>query len=154
MQTSPVFLWNYQSDADIVINQGGTSSGKTYAILQVLFIRAINEPGVVITIAGQDMPNLRVGAIRDAQSIVADNEAIKMQVVSYNSTEKIYKFKNSSLIEFKSYDDWQDAKSGKRDYLFVNEANGLMSCRCVPGNRSLLTTTQMLHFGYMRNLCQ
>ena len=125
MQTSPVFLWNYQSDADIVINQGGTSSGKTYAILQVLFIRAINESGVVITIAGQDMPNLRVGAIRDAQSIVAENEAIKMQVVSYNSTEKIYKFKNSSLIEFKSYDDWQDAKSGKRDYLFVNEANGI-----------------------------
>ena len=90
MQTSPVFLWNYQSDADIVINQGGTSSGKTYAILQVLFIRAINEPGVVITIAGQDMPNLRVGAIRDAQSIVAENEAIKAQVVSYNSTEIIY----------------------------------------------------------------
>ena len=61
----------------------------------------------------------------DAFGLPAENDAIKAQVVSYNSTEKIYKFKNSSLIEFKSYDDWQDAKSGKRDYLFVNEANGI-----------------------------
>ena len=28
-------------------------------------------------------------------------------------------------MEFKSYSDAQDAKSGKRDYLFVNEANGI-----------------------------
>jgi phage terminase large subunit len=29
------------------------------------------------------------------------------------------------LIEFKSYDNQQDAKSGKRDILFVNEVNGI-----------------------------
>ena len=28
-------------------------------------------------------------------------------------------------MEFKSYSDTQDAKSGKRDYLFINEANGI-----------------------------
>ena len=28
-------------------------------------------------------------------------------------------------MEFKSYEDGQDAKSGKRDYLFINEANGI-----------------------------
>jgi phage terminase large subunit len=28
-------------------------------------------------------------------------------------------------MEFKSYDNAQDAKSGKRDYLFINEANGI-----------------------------
>jgi len=28
-------------------------------------------------------------------------------------------------MEFKSYSDAQDAKSGKRDYLFINEANGI-----------------------------
>lgn len=33
--------------------------------------------------------------------------------------------KNGSIIEFKSYQDAQDAKNGKRDYLFVNEANGV-----------------------------
>ena len=32
---------------------------------------------------------------------------------------------NNSILEFKSYDNEQDAKNGKRDYLFVNEANGI-----------------------------
>jgi len=32
---------------------------------------------------------------------------------------------NGSIIEFTSYENWQDAKSGKRDYLFINEANGI-----------------------------
>jgi phage terminase large subunit len=37
----------------------------------------------------------------------------------------VFEFSNGSIMEFKSYDDAQDAKSGKRDYLFVNEANGI-----------------------------
>jgi phage terminase large subunit len=32
---------------------------------------------------------------------------------------------NGSIIEFCSFKDGQDAKNGKRDYLFVNEANGV-----------------------------
>ena len=35
-KASVLFLQNYYSDNHIVINQGGTSSGKTVAILQVL----------------------------------------------------------------------------------------------------------------------
>jgi len=44
---------------------------------------------------------------------------------SFNRTDRIFEFYSESIIEFKSYDDAQDAKSGKRDYLFVNEANGV-----------------------------
>jgi hypothetical protein len=36
-QASVLFLENYHAGAHIVINQGGTSSGKTYAIMQVLY---------------------------------------------------------------------------------------------------------------------
>lgn len=36
-EASVLFKANYYSSAHIVINQGGTSSGKTYAIMQVLF---------------------------------------------------------------------------------------------------------------------
>jgi len=46
-------------------------------------------------------------------------------VKNYNKTDRLFEFHNGSLIEFKSYDNAQDAKSGKRDYLFVNEANGI-----------------------------
>jgi len=104
--------------------QGGTSSGKTYSTLQYLFWRACQNKEV-ITVAGQDLPNLKVGAIRDAKNIVSKSEALQSQIESFNKSDYIYKLKNGSEIEFKSYKDEQDAKSGKRTRLFVNEANGI-----------------------------
>jgi phage terminase large subunit len=124
IKTGDLYLSNYHSTADIIVNQGGTSSGKTYAILQVLFSKAIAET-CTITVVGQDIPNLKVGALRDALDIINADEAIKQQLVFYNRSERVLTFRNGSIIEFNSYDNEQDAKSGKRDYLFVNEANGI-----------------------------
>jgi phage terminase large subunit len=124
-KTTDVFTANLNADKDIVINQGGTSSGKTYAIIQCLFVHAIKDPGVVITVVGQDIPNLKVGALRDAQTIVGNSPQLQGYISSYNKSDRVYEFITGSIIEFKSYDDWQDAKSGKRDYLFINEANGI-----------------------------
>jgi phage terminase large subunit len=124
-QTSVVFESNRNSLCDIVVNQGGTSSGKTYSILQNLFLYAIEDHNQVITIVGQDIPNLKVGALRDAQTIVENSEILQSFIADYNKSDRIYYFVNGSIMEFKSYDDAQDAKSGKRDYLFINEANGI-----------------------------
>jgi len=124
INTGPLYRRNYESEADIVVNQGGTSSGKTYAILQVLFSLAINTQST-ITVVGQDIPNLKVGALRDALDIINSDEVIQQQLVSYNRSERVLSFRNGSIIEFNSYDNDQDAKSGKRDYLFINEANGI-----------------------------
>jgi len=123
--TTDVFQANRDANLDIVVNQGGTSSGKTYAIMQNLFLHAIEEPNQVITTVGQDIPNLKVGALRDAENIVDSSELLQQYISSYNKTDRIFHFFNGSVLEFKSYDDWQDAKSGKRDYLFMNEANGI-----------------------------
>ena len=124
INTGNLYRSNYNSTADIVVNQGGTSSGKTYAILQVLFTRAINEV-CTISVVGQDIPNLKVGALRDALDIYNADEVIKEQLTFYNRSERVFLFKNGSIMEFNSYDNEQDAKSGKRDYLFINEANGI-----------------------------
>ena len=121
---SPVFEWNYKSIASININQGGTSSGKTYSLLQVLMCKAAEQPNQVITVVGQDIPNLKAGAIRDLENIL-NNSFFRSMIASINKTDKIYKLNNNSIIEFKSFEDEQDAKSGKRDYLFLNEANGI-----------------------------
>ena len=123
--TSDVFVWNYQATAPVVINQGGTSSGKTYSILQVLFAKLAAAPNQVCTVVGQDIPNLKAGALRDALDIYSSSEALRGLIATYNSQDRIFKFVNGSLMEFKSYDGPQDAKSGKRDYLFINEANGI-----------------------------
>ncbi|HVV55696.1 MAG TPA: phage terminase large subunit, partial [Mucilaginibacter sp.] len=124
-KTSVLFIENYEARAHIVVNQGGTSSGKTFAILQVLFCIACQRMASVITVAGQDIPNLKAGALRDALNIWTGSEQLMAAVKSYNRSERIFEFINGSIIEFKSYDDAQDAKSGKRDFLFVNEANGI-----------------------------
>lgn len=123
--TSVLFQANLESKAHIVVNQGGTSSGKTYSIEQVLFYLGCTEAKIVITVCGQDIPNLKAGALRDAETIYHSSEWLKSQIKSYNKSDRIFHFKSGSLMEFKSYDNAQDAKSGKRDYLFINEANGI-----------------------------
>jgi phage terminase large subunit len=124
-QTSVIFERNYNSVAEVIVNQGGTSSGKTYSILQVLCLKAIEQPDQVISVVGQDVPNLKSGALRDMQSIVASSPEIQSWIKGYNASDRIFTYHNGSIIEFKSYQDSQDAKSGKRDYFFLNEANGI-----------------------------
>ena len=71
------------------------------------------------------MPNLNAGALRDALKIYNSSPVLRAMIKGFNKTDKLFEFYNGSLIEFRSYENAQDAKSGKRDYLFVNEANGL-----------------------------
>ena len=121
----PLFFENKDSDKRININQGGTSSGKTYTIIDLLFCLGMEEPEQVITVVGQDIPNLKKGAYRDAKRIWGDSELYQQWYGKPNETERIFTCTNGSIIEFNSYQDEQDAKSGKRDYLFLNEANGI-----------------------------
>lgn len=119
-----LFKANTQEGFRVYVNQGGTSSGKTMTILDVLFFYAINEGGCVITIVGQDLPNLKVGSLRDARNIIGGSDWLS-KWFTINESSSTIRGLNGSLIEFKSYDNAQDAKNGKRDYLFINEANGI-----------------------------
>ena len=49
----PLFTANMESRKRIKVNQGGTSSGKTYSIMQVLFLKAMQTCGMIITVVGQ-----------------------------------------------------------------------------------------------------
>lgn len=123
-KTSILYEANYNATEDILVNQGGSSSGKTYAILQVLFTKALQESSV-ITVVGESIPNLKAGALRDALDIYNNSPQLKQFVSDYNRTDRIFHFINGSIMEFKSYETPQGAKSGKRDYLFINEAQGI-----------------------------
>jgi phage terminase large subunit len=108
----------------VIVHSGGTSSGKTYSILQALCTIACYN-NLTITVIGEDIPNLMVGAYRDIQSIIASDKFYQQQIIDHNKSRRTYTFKSGSIIEFGSRSDSQDAKSGKRDILFVNEANGI-----------------------------
>jgi len=124
-ETSPLFSAMRECEAKIIVSQGGTSSGKTYAIMQLLSCIAIETSNLIITVVGQDVPNLKAGPIRDITRIIRASPILKTFIDRYNKSDRELWFTNGSMIEFKSYEDEQDAHSGKRDYLFINEANGI-----------------------------
>lgn len=121
---SVLYKANYNATEDVVVNQGGSSSGKTYSILQTLFTHFVNERNV-ITVFGESIPNLKAGALRDALDIVNESPILQKFIVDYNKTDRVFTGRNGSIMEFKSYLTPQDAKSGKRDFLFGNEVNGV-----------------------------
>lgn len=125
MKVADLYFPVLNCEKEIIVLQGGTWSAKTYTSLQVLAEHAsTKENEETITIAGQDMPNLKVGPIRQFNKILAENPELGSMVAKHNKTESTYLFKTGITIEFKSYENWQDAKSGKRDRLFINEGNG------------------------------
>ena len=108
----------------IIVNEGGTSSSKTYSTMQAIIASTFAFPNSVTTVVGQDIPNLKKGPIRDSKNILLIEEL--QDKFEYNKSDRIYTNKeNGSVIEFNSYDDEQDAKSGRRDFSFFNEANGI-----------------------------
>lgn len=132
MKCSPVFYANYNATEDIIINQGGTDSGKTYAIIQRLIMIAVYHNSItdgsddlVITIVGESVPNIKQGSYRIFKSVVSSNDWIYDHIENWNETDRTIYFKSGYLIEFNSYESEQKAKQGKRRYSFFNEANNI-----------------------------
>ncbi|HEY4288256.1 MAG TPA: terminase large subunit [Puia sp.] len=123
MTTGPLFKKLIECLRRIVVCQGGGDAGKTVAILQLFATKAITEPGSILTVDGEDIPNLKAGALRTFQRYVIPDPEIASYLVSYNKTERVYTFKGGSIIEFVSFEDEQDARGSERDYLYINEAN-------------------------------
>ncbi len=106
----------------IIINQGGTSSSKTYSILQWLYIVATQKENRLISIVSESVPHLKRGVIRDFLNILKENGIY--DDTKWNRTDKIYKV-GSSSIEFFSADDDSKLRGARRDILFINECNNI-----------------------------
>ena len=106
---------------ELIINQGGTSSGKTYAILQLLITIALSSSkSLVISVVSESLPHLKRGAMRDFFKIIEPIYSPHL----HNKTDNIYKLGNSK-IEFFPADDEGKMKGSRRDILFMNEANNI-----------------------------
>ena len=82
IQTTNVFSRNieaYNRRDRLIINQGGTSSGKTWAILTLLYLIAKkSKKPKTISVVSQTLPHLKLGAIRDFKNIlVAAGETVE-----------------------------------------------------------------------------
>lgn len=126
MKTTKIFsknLKSYLNKTSLIINQGGTSSSKTFSILQLLFIVANkSKKQLVISVVSYALPHLKLGAIRDFEKIILD-AGINVDKIK-NKTDLYYRIGNS-IIEFFSADNLAKVHGPRRDILFLNECNHL-----------------------------
>ena len=120
MNLTRVFYRNLGSDKRIKCNEGGTSSSKTYSILQVLVVKAVKYPNIIISVVSESIPHLKLGAIRDFKAMLTE-EGI-WDENKFNLTDRIYTFDSGSKIEFFSADNPGKVHGPRRDILFLNEA--------------------------------
>lgn len=128
MNTTKVFSENikaYNAGTNLIVNPGGTSSSKTYSILQLLLLIALYSPKpLVISIVSYSLPHLKLGAMRDFENILI-GEGIMVDDVK-NKTDLFYKI-GQSVIEFFSVDNLAKVHGPRRDILYMNECNHVKS---------------------------
>lgn len=103
---------------------GGTSASKTIGILLNLINLAQSDKTPTLTsVVAESLPHLRRGAMRDFQAILKahnywDGERWKESIQTYT-------FETGSQIEFFGADQSDKLRGGRRDRLFINEANNV-----------------------------
>ena len=130
VEHSRVFQRNWNSTKRIVVNRGGTRSGKTYSLSQLACIWLLTGqigqdhhiPRGVFSIVRKTLPSLKASVQRDIEEILHSMGAFDL--CDHNKTDRLISYKGRTL-EFFSADDQQKIRGRKRNILFCNEANEL-----------------------------
>jgi phage terminase large subunit len=123
IETNKVFGHLLRSDKKIVVEQGGTRSGKTYNILLwIIFSYSEKNTDKTITICRKSFPSLRASVMRDFFDILRQHDLYREEY--HNKSNHEY-YLNENLVEFISLDQPQKIRGRKRNLLYVNEANEL-----------------------------
>ena len=104
-----------------IINQGGSSSSKTFSILQIISYLANTHNDLTIDIASESLPHLKRGVLRDLP-IVFEQMGLNFDLM-LNRSDNFIKFPNGSKINLIALDNPGKARGSRRDILFINEAN-------------------------------
>ena len=123
IKTNVVYRHLVENKKKIIVEQGGTRSGKTYyIILWIIFQYCTNNNNKIVTICRKAFPSLRATVLRDFIGILQANN-IYSEKFHNKSNSEYHLFGN--LIEFIALDQSQKIRGRKRDLLFINEANEL-----------------------------
>ena len=123
IKTNIVYKHLVKNDKKIIVEQGGTRSGKTYnIILWIIFEYCTKNNNKIVTICRKTFPSLRATVLRDFMTILKEH-GIYSENFHNRSNSEYSLFGN--LVEFISLDQPQKIRGRKRDLLFINEANEL-----------------------------
>lgn len=118
-----VFDIEVENNHNYVINAGKDilvhNSTKTFSILQLLVTLSLKYK-VKIDIVGLSVPHLKTGVLNDMPD-VCNQFGIDFYKF-YKSSDKIFQA-GKGIITFLSFDKLGSAHGGRRDYLYLNEAN-------------------------------
>lgn len=118
-----VFEHLLDSKTKIVVEQGGTRSGKTFNILMyIIFHYCQSNKGKTITICRKTFPAVRSSVMRDFFDILKTHN--KYNEAYHNKSNSEYTL-DGNIVEFISVDQPQKIRGRKRDFLFINEGNEL-----------------------------
>lgn len=116
-----------ESDAKVIVHEGGSGSGKTISLLQTHLTTTFTDPGSLTTITRETVPNLKRGPIRDWENV------LNWATVDGNPAANYFKrnrqdhtwtnTQTSARVEFIALDDEQKARGPRRTHLHMNEAN-------------------------------
>lgn len=119
IKVSKVFKETLKAKTKIVLNIGGARSGKSYAMAQLLIMKALNYEGLNIGITRKTMPALKMTARRLILDLLKQYGLY--QTSAFNKTENYYQL-NKSRLQFFSLDDPEKIKSSEFNFLWLEEA--------------------------------
>ena len=123
IQSNIVFEHLNNLSKKILVEQGGTRSGKTYNILLWIIFNYCNaNTGKTVTICRKTFPAVRGTVMRDFFEILKEYDLYFEELHSKSTNEY---FINGNRLEFISLDQPQKIRGRKRDLLFINECNEL-----------------------------
>lgn len=142
LHVNRVFNWNYNvrkeygQHINIAVNQGGTSSGKTYACIQLLFVLCLNGEimaefqdeshfgnAIQVRVVAKELTRLKNDALKIARAL--NSTTFKHFGIKENKSECKFTFPNGSEIIFLGLEDGEKAKAGKFHYTYVSEATAI-----------------------------
>jgi len=111
---------------------GGTTSSKTYSIMQFLKHLLENYPEPILaTVTSESMPHLKRGAIRDFIAIMGDD----LIPSCWNKTDMVYTWpQNGCRLEYVSDDHPEKFLGGRRHIWFLNEMNNIHKMSYMEGD--------------------
>ena len=112
-----------ESQKRFKIHQGGTRSGKTFAICQyITYLLTSSKKPLVISIIRKTLPSLRGSVMRDIILILEQTGLYYLG--THNKAANTFEY-GKHLLEFLSVDEPQKIRGRKRNIAFLNEANEL-----------------------------
>ena len=124
---TPIFRKNskaYKDGHNLIINQGGQGSSKTYSILGLFYFLSkywFPKERKIFTIASNSLPHLKLGAIRDFEEILLSFGENPDSL--HHKTDHYFKIGRSIIDYFGIRDSYSKVIGPRRDFLFLNEIN-------------------------------